>query len=378
VHPASRRILGVIDVHLALDAVDVQLAGHRRQIVLSLLLGAIGLCLFSVAFVWLVLHRPVRALLSGTNRLARGELATRLEVRSEDELGVLAGSFNHMAAELQRAHADLTDWAHTLETRVKQKTEELEQTHRGLINTEKLASLGKLAATVAHEVNNPLFGMLTYARLVRKDVERLPATDPARVRMLEHLAVIERESKRCGGLMKNLLAFARQSPPQRAPMNCNLVLRRAAELISHKLELNEIALGLKEDPALPEIQGDAAQLQQVLLALLVNAAEAIGRDGRITATTAALPAGEGVSISVLDTGPGIPYAIQTQIFEPFFSTKSSQHRTGLGLAISKGIVERHGGIITVRSDPGHGAEFLIQLPPAAPVHAAAGNSAEAV
>ena len=365
-HPPSRRILGVIDAHLALTNVDAQLAEHRQQMTLFILISAVIACLLSIAFVWLVLHRPVRDLMTGTMTLAGGDFDYRLAVRSRDELGVLAASFNSMAERIKQSQQELKSWAETLEDRVQRKTGELEKAHRGLLMNEKMASLGRLAATVAHEVNNPLFGMLTYARLTMKDLDRLEDANGTKSRMQENLQIIERESKRCGDLMQNLLTFSRQKAPQLTPMRLNAVVDSAVRLIRHKLELNQIELELQLAANLPEITGDPNQIQQVLIVLIVNAAEAVGKSGTIRVTTGVWQEGSGVYVAVRDNGPGIPRSLQEQIFEPFFSTKESDHRTGLGLAVAKGIVERHGGTLTVQSEPGQGAEFLVHLPLLAP------------
>ena len=237
-----------------------------------------------------------------------------------------------------------------------------------------MVSLGKLAATVAHEVNNPLFGMLTYARLTMKELGKLDLPAEKLDRIQNYQAIIERESKRCGELMKGLLAFARQAPPQHAMTQLNTIVERARALVMHQYELAQIELRIAPDPALPEISCDPDQVQQVLIILLANACDALGRGGAVTVTTRALPGGAGVAVSVRDTGPGIPEDMQAQIFEPFFSTKDDQHRTGLGLAVARGIVERHGGTITVESQPGKGAEFLVHLPlSAAPERPAAAS-----
>ena len=359
-HPAERRILGVIDAHLSLDAVDEQLAEHRGQMYFFTAGAAVIGCLMAVVFVWFFVHRPVHDLVAGTMRLASGDLGHRIQVHSRDELGALAESFNDMAEDLEKTHRELTQWADTLEDRVREKTAELEAAHKGLIHTEKMASLGRLAATVAHEVNNPLFGMLTYARLVLKDLQKPGLDEATRQRMTDNLRIIERESRRCGDLMKNLLAFARQSAPQRTRVQVNQVVERAVRLLAHQYELSQIALRTRLDESLPEIDCDPGQIQQVLIVLLVNAQEALGRGGEVQVETRRTE--PGVEITVRDNGPGIPPELQLQIFEPFFSTKDDPHRTGLGLAVAKGIVERHGGRIRLNSTHGRGAEFIVELP----------------
>lgn len=359
-HPAERRILGVIDAHLSLHAVDGQLAEHRAQMYFFTAGAAVIGCLMAVLFVWFFVHRPVHDLVAGTMRLASGDLGHRIQVHSRDELGALAESFNDMAEDLEKTHRELTRWADTLEDRVREKTAELEAAHKGLIHTEKMASLGRLAATVAHEVNNPLFGMLTYARLVLKDLQKPGLDESTRQRMTDNLRIIERESRRCGDLMKNLLAFARQSAPQRTRVQVNQVVERAVRLLAHQYELSQIALRTRLDESLPEINCDPGQIQQVLIVLLVNAQEALGRGGEVEVETRRTE--PGVEITVRDNGPGIPPELQLQIFEPFFSTKDDPHRTGLGLAVAKGIVERHGGRIRLNSTQGRGAEFVVELP----------------
>ena len=354
-HPAGQRVLGVIDANLSLAAVDAQTAEHRAHLILFMGITVAMIWLVSMVFIWGVVYRPVKELIAGTHRVADGDLDYRLPVRSNDELSDLAASFNKMTAEVSGVHAEI-------EERVKRKTAELDQAHRSLLSSEKMASIGKLAATVAHEVNNPLFGMLTYARLTMKELGKLDLPAEKLDRIQNYQAIIERESKRCGELMKGLLAFARQAPPQHAMTQLNTIVERARALVMHQYELAQIELRIAPDAALPEISCDPDQVQQVLIILLANACDALGRGGAVTVTTRALPGGAGVAVSVRDTGPGIPADMQAQIFEPFFSTKDDQHRTGLGLAVARGIVERHGGTITVESQPGKGAEFLVHLP----------------
>jgi two-component system NtrC family sensor kinase len=311
----------------------------------------------------------VRELLTGIHRLAGGDLGFSLPVRSNDELGELAAAFNKMSAELASAHNEITTWNHTLEDRVARKTRELERTQAGLFGAEKMASLGKLAATVAHEVNNPLFGILTYARLALKDTTE--------EKQRERLKTIERESLRCGEIMRNLLTFARQTPRKREPNDFNGLVERALKLIRHQVELQQIDLHVKLASDLPQVICDAGQMQQVALVLLVNATEAMQVGGQLFVSTGYDSDAEQVRLRVRDTGCGIRPELISKVFEPFFSTKEDQHRTGLGLAIAKNIVDQHGGAIEVKSNagggPGAGTEFIVTLPLLAPEPAGSEN-----
>ena len=224
-----------------------------------------------------------------------------------------------------------------------------------------MASLGKLAATVAHELNNPLFGILTYARLALKQVKREELTLEQRERLGDKLTLIERESKRSGDIVKNLLTFARQAPRKVAEHDLNQLLERALAVVHHRLELQQVTLDSKLDPDLPTLPCDEGQLQQVMLVLLVNAIEAMPERGALSVRSS-LNAGTEVSVSIRDTGSGIAPDVMPHIFEPFFTTKAETNGSGLGLAIAHGIIAQHGGTITVESEPGKGAEFTISLP----------------
>jgi two-component system NtrC family sensor kinase len=356
-HPDSSkvRVLGVIDSNLSLAGADAQAAEYRLQLVWMMVATVILVSLISVVFIWAVVYRPVKDMIKGTRRVAAGELDYRLQVHSDDELGDLAASFNKMTAEVAGVQAEI-------EERVRVKTAELERAHKGLLRSEKLASIGKLAATVAHEINNPLFGILTYARLILREVEKSDL--PGREEVGEQLRTIERESRRCGDLVKNLLTFARQAPSHRDANEIQSVVERAVALVKHKLDLQQIELDLQFSDA-PPVMCDAGQIQQAVLILMVNAAEAMPGGGRLTVATQVDASGEAVQVRVRDTGSGIPSEVLPQIFDPFFTTKEDQQRTGLGLAVARSIVEHHGGEIGVQSVEGEGTEFTISLPVAA-------------
>lgn len=357
-HPAAQRVLGVIDAHVALGTVDAQARQYQLHLAGFMGMAVVLVSLFSVVFIWVVVYRPVKALIAGTRRVAGGDLSYRLPVGSDDELGDLASSFNRMTQEVSNVQSEI-------EERVRRKAEELGRAHKSLLANEKLASIGKLAATVAHEVNNPLFGILTYARLTLKELGK--GDQGNREEMREQLQVIERESKRCGEIMRNLLTFSRQAPSHPDFQDIGALIERAVVLVRHKAELQQIELRTQVAADLPQVYCDAGQVQQVILVLLVNATEAMPRGGLLEVTADLVPDSETVRVRVRDTGGGIPAEVQSKIFEPFFTTKEDQQRTGLGLAVARGIVEQHGGEITVESTPGEGTEFSVMLPVATPV-----------
>jgi len=363
-HPASQRVLGVIDADLSLANVDARSAQHQAQIIGATLLALVLVCVVTMLFAWTMVYRPVRELIGGTRKVAKGDLHYRLPVRSGDEFGEMAESFNKMTADLEKANDEIMAWTRTLEERAEQKARELERAHEFMAGAERMASLGKLAATVAHEVNNPLMGILTYARLTRKAIDKLDPPPLNKDRLTEQLQIIEHESRRCGDLMRNLLMFARQSPRTLQPNDINALVGRAVTLIRHQLELNGIELEESLAPGLPQVTSDAGQIQQIILGLLVNATEAMPANtgGHLWVATSFDPANNAVVIRVRDNGPGIPPEVMPHIFEPFFTTKTDEQRTGLGLAVAKSIVEQHDGEISANSAAGEGAEFIIRLP----------------
>jgi two-component system NtrC family sensor kinase len=220
---------------------------------------------------------------------------------------------------------------------------------------------------VAHEINNPLFGILTNARLARKHVERTDLSAEKKTDLTDKLGVIERESRRCGDIVKNLLMFSRQAPPKLEEVDPAEVVERAVALIRHTYAVQNLELHLTLGHAAARVRGDAGQLQQVLLVLLVNAQEAMPHGGHVWLETAG--ADGAVVITVRDDGPGIPAEVRDRIFEPFFTTKQDGPRTGLGLAIAAGIVEKHEGTIAVESEAGRGTQFTVRLPASARVEA---------
>jgi two-component system, NtrC family, sensor kinase len=361
-HPASQQVLGVLDTNLSLAKADAQLAVSSTRM-LSYTAGAMLIVVvLSWLFIWRVVGKPIKALEKGTEHLSQGELGYQIEVQSQDEVGDLAHSFNGMSLQLRAANEQIVTWARTLEDRVAQKTRELRSAHEHMLHVEKMASLGKMAAVVAHEVNNPLSGILTYAKLLRKWVGSGQAEHEKREEAMQCLDLIAAESRRCGDLIKNLLSLSRTAPMNVQSTDLREVIDRSLLLVRHQLELGGIELQLKLAEGLPRVPCDPAQIEQVLLALIMNAIDAMPRGGTLWIETRLNSDATEVEIQVRDDGAGIAADVLPQIFEPFMTTKEKGRGVGLGLAISRGIVERHSGRIAVESELGKGTTFTVTLP----------------
>jgi two-component system NtrC family sensor kinase len=242
-----------------------------------------------------------------------------------------------------------------------------------MVVVEKMASLGKLAAVVAHEINNPLAGIRTYARLLRRQFAGGASAPPTPEQAAETdriLQMVDAEAGRCGDVVRNLLAFSRQTGARLADEDMAPIVERCRMLLKHQAEMIDVTLEARAADDVPRIVCDAAQVQQMILALAMNALEATPARGRVTIE--ALRDGDGVKLAVADTGSGIPKEHLDRIFEPFFTTKEAGKGVGLGLAVVYGIVNRHNGRIDVQSEPGRGTTFTVHLPARQPEERPAG------
>ena len=359
---AGSQVLGVLDADLTLGPVDRSLAERQRKLILFTGLSILTVSLIFVVLIWVMVRKPVRALTEGTQHVAEGDLDYAIKVTSTDEIGSLAASFNRMTVQLKKAQQEILEWTRTLEERVQQKTSELERAYRHLVQAEKMVSLGKLAAVVAHEINNPLAGILTYTKLISRMADKGFDGNHRLGEAKEYLQIIEGESRRCGSIVKNLLTFARQAPLNPQKNDLNTIVERCLLLVGHQLELQSIELEKKLAADLPPLYCDSGQVQQALLALLMNAVEAMPDGGRLRVATAHEPTHRASRVAIHNDGPGIPEEILPHIFEPFFTTKEEGKGVGLGLAIAFGIVQQHGGNIEVSSTPQQGTTFTVILP----------------
>jgi two-component system NtrC family sensor kinase len=361
-HSPDQRVLGVVDIVYSLDDIDATVRGSAYQLGAFLL----GFILFASVCVGFLVHRlvyvPLRDLEGGAKRLARGELDSPIPVRGNDEFGEVARSFNTMTAALSASQKELREAAHTLEEKVEERTRQLRLAELEAAQSEKLASVGLLAAGIAHELNNPLTGVLTFSHLMRQKL-------PDGSQDAEDMDLVIRETKRCATIIRRLLDFARQKAPEKKFTDLNRVIEETVRFIERPAHLQNTDITLELAPDLPQVWVDEDQVKQVVMNMLVNAQHATEAGGSITVRTRVcdyrfrggddVPA---VEIAIIDTGCGIPEADLKKIFDPFFTSKEVGKGTGLGLSVSHGIVQAHGGVIRVSSVVGQGTTFTVYLP----------------
>ncbi len=323
------------------------------------LIMSLLLCLIIYHFV----TRPLSYLVDGMKRLSSGDMECRINLEGSDEIGMVARSFNNMSDELKEYKEKMENWTKSLEDEVQKKTAEIYKAQEHLINTEKLASLGRMAAGVAHEINNPLTGIVTFSHLMLK------RTPPENTQDVEDINIIIDQAERCSKIIKGLLGFSRKTSSEKIMVNLNTLLENTLAMVRHQSRFYNIHFDLDMDSSLPEVNIDPNQIQQVLLNLLMNAADATEKKGKITLGTrqVEMDGARFVEVNVTDSGPGIPENIRSKIFEPFFTTKPVGKGTGLGLAVSYGIIKKHAGNLFIKDSPGSGASFCIQLPVVNPV-----------
>jgi two-component system NtrC family sensor kinase len=316
-----------------------------------------GLCVFFLltllAFIAANITRPLGVMVEATDKIAKGDLDHRVDIDRRDEIGQLAGSFNRMTEDLKRANEGLTQWGRVLEKRVEERARELQTMQAVMIQSEKLASLGKMAAGVAHEINNPLTSILIQAHLL---LETCEPGDPSR----ENLTLIADETSRCAEIVKGLLEFARMTPAQPTKADVNDIIERSIQLLEKQASVRNIKIIKALDLSLPSIDLDKNKMQQVFSNLIINACDAMAGGGTLTITSRLGLDRRQIEILFADTGMGIPEENIHKLFDPFFTTKSAG--TGLGLAVSYGIVQQRGGKIGVRSEVGQGSVFIVILP----------------
>lgn len=352
-HSPKQRILGVLDITVSLENMDTLIRNYRNKLgfltVFLLLFISLAITLFTHRLV----NLPVKRLLKQTKRIAGGDLEAQVKNVSHDEMGELTDAFNQMTASLKSARMELEEWGKNLEAKVVDRTREIKRMQAQLINAEKLASLGRLVAGITHEINNPLTGILMFATLTSRSPELPPS-------LKSDMDIVISQAKRCAKIVRGLLDFARESIPQKKLASINEVMDSTLDFICCQSSFHNINIFRDYQTDLPPIMVDENQIEQVFVNMLINASQSMPKGGNITIKTFK-ENGESVCLQIIDTGCGIAEEDLEKIFEPFFTTKSEKG-TGLGLSVSYGIIERHGGKISVQSKVKEGTTFTITLP----------------
>ncbi|MDP2982315.1 MAG: ATP-binding protein [Candidatus Latescibacter sp.] len=333
------KVIGMLSVGLY-ESAFLNLRKHHAIIIV----GVIVFSMFCALAAWFMLSkrivRPIKDLAIQAQQMIEPKAGSHYHPRGGDEVDVVGKAFDHMISSIREQ-----------DTQIKTIRKEINQARR-------LSTLGKLAAGVAHEINNPLCGIVVYSNLVLEDM----SPDDPRYSNVEKII---RESNRCRNIVKSLLDFARQSHPQLNPAEVNIIITEALNNLRCEPIFKHIQLAVNLDSSLPRVIVDASQIQEVFENILRNAAEAMDVHGTLTVMNC-IKINEDdkrvVEVQFADTGPGIPPEHIGRIFDPFFTTKKCGHGTGLGLAVSYGIIERHGGLIAARNSESGGAVFTVELP----------------
>jgi two-component system, NtrC family, sensor kinase len=335
-------------------------ATRDRVIISFFVIAGLGFAVIIVTTFVMIrsITRPLAEMAAATRRISAGEFDIAIRQDAPGEIGMLAQSFNTMLQGLRQMKEDLEDWGRTLERRVEERREELVTMQARMAESERLASLGMLAAGVAHEINNPMGGILALTAISLEDME---PDHPHR----ENLEEVVRQTERCRDIVRGLLEFSRQSQTGSELVDLNEVVRSTLALITNQALFFNIRVVQQLDPDIPRVVAHRSQLEQVCMNLVVNAAQSIDGAGTVTVVTAHPVDLDQVELRVTDTGRGIEPDKINRIFDPFFTTKDDGRGTGLGLSIVYGIVTKHRGSITVHSEVGRGSTFTIRFPGAA-------------
>ena len=331
------KIIGILYVGI-LEEKFIDMRNRAIEMFLGITLAGMIIALIVSSFLASGVLQPIKHLIFASKQWAKGNLEYRVKTTRKDEIAELSETFNFMASSLKERDDKLKEY-----------------TSQQIMKSERLATLGQLAAGVAHEINNPLGAILMYTHLALEDLEQKDI-------LHENLEKAAAEASRCKDIVKGLLDFARQTEPKVEESDVNEALERTLAVVENQALFQNVKISKVICPSLPKVLMDVSQMQQVFTNIVLNAAEAIEGKGELTVATRMAPDNEYIEIEFTDTGCGIPRDNLEKIFDPFFTTKEVGHGTGLGLAVSHGIIAKHRGTIEVKSEQGKGTSFIIRLP----------------
>ena len=361
-HKSDEEVLGSLIIKVPLEELDSAVSKSSTEFFFLSIIITLAVVAILIFFTRNKIQKPLNEIITASEAVSKGDRSRRLEIQPYllDDMKSVAQAFNNMLDNLDTANRELENWSHQLEYKVQKKSEELAEIQNELIHIERITSLGKLSSSVAHEINNPLSGILTYSKLVAKQISKIELPEDLKNSMLKHLKVIETESKRCGDIVKGLLDFSRKD--QENFRNCHLhqILKDTFNLMAHQMKIASIHFYTDFNAENDMIFCNDNQIKQVSVALLVNAIEAITENGEIIIKTTN-PDSSQIKLDIIDNGVGIAKEDVSRIFQPFYSVKQNTSGIGLGLAIVHGIVQSHKGKIEVASELGKGTTMSIRF-----------------
>lgn len=360
-HKSTEELVGVLDVLVSMKSADETIATGTRNIIFNSVIITILISALSGIFIFYLVNKPLNKFKKAFEELGKGNLDYRVHINSKNEFGIIAYQFNDMSRKLSHAYNEIHDWSETLNEKVEQKSLELKNIYDQIVQIEKLTSLGKLSATVAHELNNPLEGILTFSKLITKKLSG--ENKEGYAKLIQYAQMISDEASRCGKIVKDLLLFS-HSDTNGEFIESDLIklAEKSISLINHHFEINNIKLEKLFDAKDLTIKCNPQKIQQMMISILINAIESMsGReDGKITIRLT--KENNKAIIRISDCGMGISDKDMPYIFEPFYTTKEMSRGTGLGLSIVYGIVNQHKGKIEVEETSVKGTTFKISLP----------------
>lgn len=362
-HDPEDDILGSLIIKMPLKQLDTSVQQSSIDFYVMAIISSVILLGLLILLTTRKIKKPLYALLKASKAVASGQLNTRIDIDDNqlDDMRLVAVTFNDMLDNLQQATVELENWSQQLEYKVLKKTELLRSAQNELIQLERIASLGKLSASVAHELNNPLSGILIYTKLIAKQLGNVELYASKKESMLKHLSFVESETKRCGDIVRGMLNFSKKEQDNMVVLHLHKILAETFDLMSHPVKMTGISFITDFTATKDLIKCGANQIKQACVAIIMNASEAVSENGEIIMRTKN-PDENSISIEISDNGVGITEDVLLHIFEPFYTTKQGVSGIGLGLAIVHGIVQRHDGKIEVSSEPGKGTTISIILP----------------
>lgn len=362
-HSPNDEVLGSLIIKMPLKGLDDALQKSTTDYTLLAALMTLLLLIFLIIFTNKKIKKPLNEIIIASEAVAKGDKTTRLAIKPHQlsDMRMVSIAFNEMLDNLHTATNELQNWSQQLEYKVQKKSEELGQAQNELINIERIASLGKLSLSVAHEINNPLSGILIYTKLIYKQLNNQEFDPTKKESILKHLKLIENETKRCGDIVKGLLDFSKKDQNNFEPKHLHEILLETYDLMSHPMKVANINFLSDFNAKTDLISCSPNQIKQVCVAILVNASEAVSENGEVLFRTLN-PDDEHIRIEITDNGVGISEEDLPHVFEPFFSTKQNASGIGLGLAIVHGIVQSHKGKTEVKSIRGKETTISITLP----------------